>query len=486
MLLNSRNFVCCKQKSIFLRNLSFTLILVFSTFVLQAQDKKLLRALNYYVDFTNETTHGLLIIHRLLENYNQEVNKYVDLPGYKINNIRNKDLPSNIFKDEEHWFYPTTPYEWYEKLKSDKKTIGIKYYNSLFPLAKSLFKTSNQINNIRFKIADLISSHELTKQDNLNAIYNELDKAVDLFDLYYAYLLNLEHELKFVYPDRLVSERDKSLFSLYNKSIDLLKALRVKNRAKIKMENGLLNLKLNKHRKYNPYSTKQKCNNLNNRIISSISSILPLAYEIELSPNVAKEYKLYGKHYYYYNVKLIDKYNRYGNGFILYFNDLIECLGINALKRFELPHYFKVIKPKKKINNIDWIRAKKDKITSIPRILDGRETKYNAIHTIEVDNYDIELELFDFKIQDGDIVSINFNGDWIFRNLSLETKPKKLKLKLNNTGKNYIILHAENVGRRPPNTIGIRYKYKDESKTMVLESDLKTSDLVQFIIKDNN
>ena len=95
------------------------------------------------------------------------------------------------------------------------------------------------------------------------------------------------------------------------------------------------------------------------------------------------------------------------------------------------------------------------------------------------------MELFDYKIQDGDIISLNFNGDWIYKTLSLETKPKKLKLSLNYTGKNFIILHAVNVGRSPPNTIGINYTYHGEKKTLILESDLNSSDMVEIEIMDN-
>ncbi len=462
------------------------MIFLWSIANISAQDKAMLKALNNYVYFTNESTHGLLIVHRLLENYNQEVNKYVDLPGYKINNISNKDLPRNLFKDEDHWFYQVTPYEWYNKIKNNDNIIGIENHKKLFPIAKNMFKTINLINNIRFKIADLLSSKDLSKEENLEVIYTELDKAVDLFDLYYAYLLNLENELSIIYPDNLKNNKEKQLIALYDKSIDLLKALRVKNRAKIKMENGLLNKIYKAYKKNISFIKNKKCKEFNSKILASIDAILSTTHEIELSPKVANEYKLYGKHYYYYNVNVIDKYNRYGNGYILHFNDLLKCNNINILKRFELPHYFKVIRPKKKIKSVEWIRASINNINSIPKDLDGRLTKYATIHTIEVINDEIDLELFDYKIQDGDIVSINFNGDWIFKNLSLETKPKKIKLKLNKKGKNYMVLHAVNEGRRPPNTIGINYRYKGEKKTIVLESNLKTSDLVQFVIKDSN
>jgi hypothetical protein len=74
-----------------LKKIFFILILLFASSISYSQTSKKLEALNEYVNFTNESVHGLLIIHRLLENSNQEVNKYVDLPNYKINNINNSD-----------------------------------------------------------------------------------------------------------------------------------------------------------------------------------------------------------------------------------------------------------------------------------------------------------------------------------------------------------------------------------------------------------
>ena len=44
-----------------------------------AEQQSKLNALNNYLQFSNESTHGLMIVHRLLETFNQKVNKYVDL-----------------------------------------------------------------------------------------------------------------------------------------------------------------------------------------------------------------------------------------------------------------------------------------------------------------------------------------------------------------------------------------------------------------------
>ena len=65
--------------------------------------------LNDYVKFTNESIHGMLIVHRLLELYNQDINKYVDLEGYELNFFSNADLPQDIFEDPDQWFFDESP-----------------------------------------------------------------------------------------------------------------------------------------------------------------------------------------------------------------------------------------------------------------------------------------------------------------------------------------------------------------------------------------
>ena len=48
------------------------------------------KALNNYVQFTNESIHGMMIAHRIFENINQKVNRSVDSPSEQINFYGNK------------------------------------------------------------------------------------------------------------------------------------------------------------------------------------------------------------------------------------------------------------------------------------------------------------------------------------------------------------------------------------------------------------
>ena len=467
------------------RNLTL-LIFLFLISEIIGQKNDQLKALNNYVSFTNESIHGILTIHRLLENFNQEVNKFVDLPGYRINNISNSDLPLNIFRDEDHWFYSVTPYEWYEKIKNEKNIIGEETYNKLFPIADEIFVTDNSINKIRFDVANFIASSDLTQKNNLDSVYFLMEKAVDLIDLFYALQINLEDGLNTAYAKFSGKEVLSNPFlDLYDASKELLLNIRVSDESNTiacieKLEKQLNLTKTENLEKPNP---KTKATAI--RILRINDGILRLGYELVNSPVLAEEYILYGNYYYYYNVKLIEKFNRYGNGFVDFLNNMIDIEQLPVLHRMEFPHYFKVIYPKRIDKQIETISSSVNNIKAIPTKLAGRDVKPVAKEVIIADTLSLEIELFDFKIQDGDIVSINFNGDWIYEKLSLETKPKKFILDLNKTGRNYLILHAVNVGRRPPNTIGLSYTLNGNKKTIILQSDLNSSEMVEIKLDES-
>ena len=97
---------------------SFIFVFISSVYN-QSTDADKVKVLNNYVNFSNESTHGLLIVHRLLENFNKNINKFVDLPDQQINFYSNKDLPQDIFEDPENWFYDISPNEWYANINID-------------------------------------------------------------------------------------------------------------------------------------------------------------------------------------------------------------------------------------------------------------------------------------------------------------------------------------------------------------------------------
>jgi len=99
---------------------------------------------------------------------------------------------------------------------------------------------------------------------------------------------------------------------------------------------------------------------------------------------VSEEYKQYGKFYFYYNSELINKYNRYGNGIVFELNNMIKYLDLPVLLFTEMPHYYKVIYPKK-LEKVDHLTATDSKITRLPTKLKDREISMST-RTIKVDS----------------------------------------------------------------------------------------------------
>ncbi len=455
-----------------MRKSALAILLILTVFYsAKGQQNTKTEALNNYVRFANESTHGMLVIHRLLEIFNQELNSYVDLPNHKMNNIPNKDLPENIFVDTDHWFYEISPDELFQIIKKEKNIIGQKNYDLLFPIALKIHNLCNKINTKRFQIADLVSDTDLNKRENQNKVYELLEEQVDNYDLYFAYIQELQNNLK--KTDNGNDWGDvKYLIDIYNSAMPILTKLRYQELTdteeyRTRLKNAMSELSKSNDKVIGKYK---------NDLSRNINNIIKIAKKFSETDDIEQGYKLYGKYYYYYNIVVLDKFNRYGNGFIQIINKILSEKEVNATHLLEYPHFYKVIYPEKIPEIAKLIIAPPKIIETLPKEVNNRTVNPVGDNVISVDTNIIFIELFDYKIQDGDIVSINYNGKWIYKNISLETKPKKLRLKINKKGKNYILLHAENVGKRPPNTIGV----KTGGKTFILQSDMKKTDVIEI------
>ncbi|MFT6337391.1 MAG: hypothetical protein ACJATI_004154 [Halioglobus sp.] len=479
-----------------IRKLLFVLLILgFGSLNISAQNvmqkRAKVEALNSALHFANESSHGMLIVHRMLENYNQDINKYVDLESFKINFYTNKDLPKNIFDDPENWFYDTSPYEWCDiAVESAKKT---QYTNSdkVIKTLTTMKAILTDINQLRFDLDNAIIEKDLTDTILLNMVYAELERGVALYDNFYNLHKRLTSDVgaafKSVRPTVAEVQFPKlyeSMVKVYLSTKAILISIREKEDENLDKQMEFQETSVNAFKNLDLASfgstrlTSRKVErikaNLEEQGKLSIASIKNFYNTAE----VPEEYKQYGKFYYYYNSDLINKYNRYGNGIVFELNNMISYLDIPVLLFTELPHYFKVIYPKK-LEKIAYLSASDSKITRLPIILKDREIQMST-RKIKVDSLKFEVALYDHMIEDGDVISLNFNGDWIVEELLLTSKQKKLKLMLNKEGKNYFILHANSVGKRPPNTMAVDYYYRGFKKQIILESDLNVSEMIEI------
>ena len=109
------------------------------------------------------------------------------------------------------------------------------------------------------------------------------------------------------------------------------------------------------------------------------------------------------------------------------------------------------------------------------------ERKVIIKHTYKVSQNEINLELYDHENEDGDIVSICFNGQYLFEKYKLLNKPKLLKIKLLPYQKNVLTVFANNTGKEGANTSAIRFLLNGIKEEIILYADKKESEGVEFV-----
>jgi hypothetical protein len=110
--------------------------------------------------------------------------------------------------------------------------------------------------------------------------------------------------------------------------------------------------------------------------------------------------------------------------------------------------------------------------------LDTREivTK-TEIHAAETQ---VSIRIFDESIVDGDVVSLSWNGVWVLRYYRVAKLPKEITLDLQ-LGENTLVMHAENLGKYPPNTAAITVQRGSKTEQIILNSDMGKSEAIKFI-----
>ena len=122
-------------------------------------------------------------------------------------------------------------------------------------------------------------------------------------------------------------------------------------------------------------------------------------------------------------------------------------------------------------------RFEKIKTKPLPRF----ETRTNKVlETIEVEEEDIAVQLYDNGEIDGDTVTVTFNGEVIAYKKGLSTKPIILNLKVKADVDNELVMYAENLGSIPPNTALMVVWVDDKRYTVTISSDEKRNGSIIF------
>ena len=123
--------------------------------------------------------------------------------------------------------------------------------------------------------------------------------------------------------------------------------------------------------------------------------------------------------------------------------------------------------------------VEKEKPTA-PTEINGRKTVVNK--TLAVKNRTITLKVWDNSIEDGDVVSIYINGKKKFANIELKNKPQEFILDLE-SGENYITAHAENFGRKEPNTAALSVFDGKKEQKLSLNATKTSEESLKIVVE---
>jgi WD40 repeat protein len=116
---------------------------------------------------------------------------------------------------------------------------------------------------------------------------------------------------------------------------------------------------------------------------------------------------------------------------------------------------------------------------NIPLQVDGRKVEKQGEFTVS--QLEFEIEVWDNSVYDGDIISLNINGNWVLENYEVTKTPLRIKIKIQPSTNNYLILYAHNLGKIPPNTAVVALiEPNGKKRRLVIKSDLGTCGALNF------
>lgn len=133
-----------------------------------------------------------------------------------------------------------------------------------------------------------------------------------------------------------------------------------------------------------------------------------------------------------------------------------------------------IFKGEKGINNVLVEIDFKIKNTPAKEI---EKTKTVVKEVVNIPGKTAKITVWDNVREDGDIISLSLNGEWIIRNLEVQKCETTFTIDLPHE-ENFLIMKAENLGTSPPNTAAFLISSGDFNKQIILNSDMGKSEMI--------
>lgn len=108
-----------------------------------------------------------------------------------------------------------------------------------------------------------------------------------------------------------------------------------------------------------------------------------------------------------------------------------------------------------------------------------KKRKVKVQRVIEVQSPDLRIKVWDNGTVDGDVVTVFLNGELLFEKYRV-TKHKYSKIVKLQAADNYLILHAEDLGKISPNTVAVSIDDGVKEQIIILSSNLDESGAIMI------
>ncbi len=115
-------------------------------------------------------------------------------------------------------------------------------------------------------------------------------------------------------------------------------------------------------------------------------------------------------------------------------------------------------------------------------IVEGR--RITRQKTVKVKADEFVAYIWDANKEDGDVISLKYNGEWILRNYTIQNRKRPIRIKVEPGADNRLILFAEDLGTIPPNTCALTFFDGERERTLSLVSDRISCGALKFVRED--
>ena len=324
------------------------------------------KALNQYIDFTNESIHAIWNIHKELEKINLNANAYLatgeqrlavfDI-GPVISDFRLYSALKGVCQ------IPTGPLETLVDIQAlyRETSVGNGYILEQHRIALNEHRDALMYNLIELlSVCDTIKRYTLSQKyiadSGLKKLYQLLERCAVLYNQFQSHKLQLEEVVS-----QVSYESPKGLYQLraiVNYCRSLARSIKNEDSIIIRQHLQLLNKTIQEaevSKVSNQLAMKEldlyynRDNTGYTHLIDYAKQLSRRAEEFLLKPWSMPQYRPYGRTYYYYNERILALFNHHKYGITAYYNRFIEFANQVLVKELEEVPMYKVVYPEEGI-----------------------------------------------------------------------------------------------------------------------------------------